>query len=272
MEKVILIDGDILAFEGSFSAQETIQWKEDLWTIHGDTAKAKCHILDRVSCIQDELGATQTIMAFSHPLNFRKKLNPTYKSNRAKSFRPIMLNPLRDWMKEEWESYCWEWLEADDVLGILATERPNRKDKRIIVSIDKDFNGVPCDWYNYKKKEMNTPDLEAADRFHLIQAIAGDAVDGYKGIPKFGPKTAEKHLDANGYTWSTVSKLYESKGLSETEALMNAWMARLLRKGEYNLKQKQIEYLWMPDSYTPADKRKYSSLIHQVTGKQEHGF
>lgn len=272
MKTTLLIDGDVLAFDGAFAGQEAIQWQEDLWTLHGDSAKGKTHISNRISEIQETLNADSTIIAFTHKQNFRKVLNPDYKSNRKGKFRPLLIQPLKEWMAETWESYCWDWLEADDVLSILATERPNRKDKRIIVSIDKDFNGVPCDWYNYRKKELNKDEELDADRFHLIQTIAGDAVDGYNGIPRFGPKTAEKHLDKFGYSWETVVRLYESKGLSEDVALMNAWMARLLRKDEYNLKQKCIESLWLPDTFSVSDKRKYSSIIDSVTGKINNEF
>ena len=43
---------------------------------------------------------------------------------------------------------------------------------------------------------------------------------------------AKKWLDDNGYTWESVVALYEKNGQTEQEALMNAWMARLLRKQE----------------------------------------
>ena len=56
------------------------------------------------------------------------------------------------------------------------------------------------------------------------------------------------------------------KGLTEEEALMNAWMARLLRKDEYNIKRKELTYLWMPAHYPPAEKRKYSQVVRSVTG------
>jgi len=151
-------------------------------------------------------------------------------------------------------------------LSILATERPNRTDRRIIVSIDKDFKGVPGMYYDFNKDEMHEPSVDDADRFHLEQVVSGDSTDGYYGVPGIGTVRAKRWLEQNGYTWASVMKLYEEKGLDEQEALMNAWMARLLRKDEYNIKRKELTYLWMPAHYPPAEKRKYSKVVRSVTG------
>ena len=118
MNTTLLIDGDVLAFDGSFAGQEIIQWDEELWTTHGDSAKGKTHISNRISKIQEVIEPDETIVAFTHPTNFRKVINPDYKANRKGQFRPLLLNPLKDWMKETWKSECWELLEADDVLSI----------------------------------------------------------------------------------------------------------------------------------------------------------
>lgn len=265
-QTVILIDGDVLAYEAGFTSQYPVEWEEDLWTLHGDMGRAKDYVHERINELEEHLGATSTIIAFSDSANFRRKLNPLYKSNRRASFKPILIKPIREWMKETFECECWPNLEADDVLSILATERPNRLDTRIIVSIDKDFHGVPGRWYNFRKQEHHHPSEEMADRFHLIQTISGDHTDGYSGVPKYGVKTATKYLDKEGYTWEAIMKLYDKADLPESEAVMNAWMARLLRKNEYNLKNKEINYLWLPKTFQTVDKRRYSTQVHSVTG------
>jgi len=75
-----------------------------------------------------------------------------------------------------------------------------------------------------------------ANAYHLMQAIAGDSVDGFKGVPGIGTVRAKRMLDTEGATWTTVMKAYEKAGLTEEDALMNAWMAYLIRKGQYNTK------------------------------------
>ena len=267
MDTVILIDGAILAYEGAFVAQKNVQWEEDLWTVHADIAVARAHIQERIDSFAERLETDKVIVALSDRTNFRRKLNPWYKANRRTTFKPIGLKPITAWIKEKYDTAVWPNLEADDVLSVLATERPNRKDHRIIVSIDKDFPGVPGHWYDFTKDEYHRPSVGKADRYHLTQTISGDHTDGYKGVTGVGVVRARAFLDKKGYTWKSVVEAYENVGLPESEALMNAWMARLIRKGEYNLKRKQLTYLWMPTEYTASDKRRYSKLIHEVTGE-----
>jgi len=179
---------------------------------------------------------------------------------------PIILKPMKEWMINELDAQLWANVEADDVLSILATERPNRQDKRIIVSIDKDFKSVPGIFYDYNREEYHEPTEEEADNFHLLQALMGDSTDGFSGAKGVGAVTAKKWLDEHGYTWESVVALYAKKGQDEQEALMNAWMARLLRKQEYNKKQKQITKLWTPKNYQTLERKNIMPLVRSVTG------
>jgi len=262
----ILIDADVLAFESSIIAQENIQWEEELWTVHADMAVAKQRVLGRIEQFKDLLKADEVVLALSDRANFRRKLFPDYKSNRRKSVLPIILKPMKQWMIEELDAQLWANVEADDVLSILATERPNRLDKRIIVSIDKDFKGVPGIFYDYNKEEYHEPTEEEADNFHLLQALMGDSTDGFSGAKGVGAVTAKKWLDEHGYTWESVVAMYEKKGQDEQDALMNAWMARLLRKQEYNKKQKHITKLWTPKNYQTLERKNIMPLVRSVTG------
>jgi len=267
MNTILLIDADVLAYQAAFMAQAPIQWNEDLWTVHSDLAVAKTWIVERIETFKKKLDGDEVILAISDKNNFRRKLNPTYKANRRSKMAPIGLDPIRAWMKLKYGTVTYPNLEADDVLAILATERPNRIDRRVIVSIDKDFKSVPCEFYDFNRDEMHDVSEEDAAHYHLMQTIAGDPVDGYKGVPGIGVVKANRLLEVNGANWDTVLKAYSDAGLTEDEALMNAWMAYLIRKDEYNHKHKQLKYLWMPDSFTPQQKRKYSQKIHEVTGE-----
>lgn len=264
---IMLIDADVLAYQSAFTAQANIQWDEDLWTVHTDLAIAKTWIVDRLDTFKKHLKADDFILAISDKNNFRRKLFPDYKANRRSKFAPIGLDPIREWMAEEYGTVIYPNLEADDVIAILATERPNRLDKRVIVSIDKDFKGVPCTFYDFNRGEMHEITEEEADAYHLMQTIAGDAVDGFKGVTGIGPVKAKKLLDTHGATWDTVLKAYSDAGMTEEEALTNAWMAYLIRKDEYNHKHRKLKYLWTPKGFTTAQKRKYSHIIHKVTGE-----
>ena len=113
-----------------------------------------------------------------------------------------------------------------------------------------------------------------ADRFHLIQTLAGDRVDGYAGCPGLGMERAATIIDnpvrllpkegvkTRGVNkgesvtrwmaeptrdyWACIVSHYRKAGLGEAEALVTARLARILRHGEYDPATKEVT-LWTPD-------------------------
>ena len=238
----LLIDADVLAFEAAVVAEESIEWKDEMWTVHADMALAKARVVNRVEEFKDLMKTDNVTMCLTDRANFRRILNPDYKANRSKSRLPIILRQVKQWIIEEYDGQMWPNLEADDVISILATDK-EMDEETIIVSIDKDFKTVPGIFYDYNKGEYHQPSEEEADNYHLVQAIAGDHTDGYSGVPGIGVTRAERLLEKDGYTWETVTACYEKAGLTEQDALMNAWMARLLRAENYSFRTNTIKKL-----------------------------
>ena len=265
MNKTLLIDADVLAFEASVIAEESIEWKEEMWTVHADMALAKARIVNRVEEFKEKLQADDIVMALTDRANYRRILNPDYKSNRSKSRLPIILKQVKKWIIEEMDGQLWPNLEADDIISILATDK-KMDEETIIVSIDKDFKSVPGIYYDFNKDETHHVSQEDADRYHLIQTLTGDATDGYSGVPKVGAVTAKRLLDKEGYDWDVVKKCYEDVGLTENDALMNAWMARLLQADNYCFRTNTIKKLWTPRNYQTKDILKISPQVLDVTG------
>jgi len=265
MNKTLLIDADVLAFEASVIAEESIEWKEEMWTVHADMALAKARIVNRVEEFKNKLQADDIVMALTDRANYRRILNPDYKSNRSKSRLPIILKQVKKWIIEEMDGQLWPNLEADDVISILATDK-KMDEETIIVSIDKDFKSVPGIYYDFNKDETHHVSQEDADRYHLIQTLTGDATDGYSGVPKVGAVTAKRLLEKEGYDWDVVKKCYEDVGMTENDALMNAWMARLLQADNYCFRTNTIKKLWTPRNYQTKDILKISPQVLDVTG------
>jgi DNA polymerase-1 len=146
---------------------------------------------------------------------------------------------------ETYPSFCKETLEADDCMGILATKFPG---KTIIVTMDKDLLTVPGKMYKLNQdgtgEWYDTDEKEANYRF-LLQAMTGDATDGYAGIPGVGPKKAEEILKKHGAVWKTVEDAYIKAGLTKEDALLNARMARILRQEDWDFDNEQVK-LWNP--------------------------
>ena len=264
----LLIDADVLAFEASVVAEESIHWKDELWTVHADMALAKARVVNRIVEFQEKLKTENVVLCLSDRANFRRKLNPDYKANRAKSRLPIILRQVKQWIIDELGGVLWANLEADDVISILATDKA-MDEETIVVSIDKDFKSVPGIFFDYNKGEYHQPSEEEADNYHLIQTIAGDHTDGYSGVPGVGVVKAERILEKDGYTWETVVTCYEKAGLTERDALMNAWMARLLRSDNYCFRTNTIKKLWTPKNYQTKDILEISQQGLSVTGMMD---
>ena len=261
----LLIDADVLAFEAAVVAEESIEWKDEMWTVHADMALAKARVINRVEEFKDRMKTDSVTMCLTDRANFRRILNPDYKANRSKSRLPIILRQVKQWIIEELDGQMWANLEADDVISILATDK-EMDEETIIISIDKDFKSVPGIFYDYNKGEYHHPTEEEADNYHLVQTIAGDHTDGYSGVPGIGVTRAERLLEKDGYSWETVVKSYEKAGLTENEALTNAWMARLLRADNYSFRTNTIKKLWTPRNYQTKDILKISPQGLNVTG------
>lgn len=248
MELTLLFDADMLLFESCSSVEEPIDWGDDLWTLHADAGLAKMKVDSKVQNIVEKVlqlmkytGQYKIVMCLSDKENFRKKLFTTYKANRVGKRKPVCYYGVKKWLEESYETCCYPTLEADDVVGILSTTLENT----VSVSGDKDFKTIPGWFYDYQKNELHHCTLAAADRWHLYQTLVGDTADNYPGCPGYGKVTATKLLDKNP-TWEGVVEAFESKGLTEEDALLQARIAHILRKGDYDLKTQNVT-LWSPE-------------------------
>ena len=245
-KRVLVIDGDILAYQIATNNERPINWGDGLWTLHAD--ENSC--IQQLDAVIDDLGsnlsADDYVVALTDKNNFRKDVLPTYKSNRKEKRKPIVLGAMREHIMKKHNGVVWANLEADDVMGIMATE-PALNEERILVSIDKDMKTIPCNLSQDGSNFEQIPEKLANYNF-MIQAIMGDKTDGYDGIEGVGIKTAEKLLLK--YTnctlkdlWEVVKGIYKEKGYTEKEALQQARVAHILRHGEYNKKTGKVK-LW----------------------------
>jgi DNA polymerase I len=241
MKTRIVIDGDILCYTAAASVEKPIDWGNDFWTLHSDLSEAKSRVdIDIVEFVERLNGSSYTV-CFSDHANFRKRVYPDYKANRKDQRKPVCFAALRAYIQECWPCVTWKNLEADDVMGILATDR--RQDV-VIVSADKDMRTIPGKWFNPNNPDAGVLEVSEseANRTHLIQTLTGDRVDGYPGCPGIGPARAEKIVDGG---WPAVVEAYVKAGLNEEVALTQARMAYILRKGDYVKKTGKVR-LWNP--------------------------
>lgn len=257
MMRVLLLDGDVLAYSVASALEVATDWGDGVHTLHADEGEG-IETLDRkIANLRQGLEADAIIIALTcdETVNFRKVLYPEYKANRKTKRKPLILKALREHLITKHAAKTKPTLEADDILGILSTKvGPIAKGfpacvEKIICSIDKDFKSIPGKYYNLTSEELLTIDEEAADYAFMMQTLTGDAADNYKGLPGCGPKKAEKILlaehDAMGDWWPRVVAAYSKVGLSEEVALTQARLARILRASDYDFTNKR-PILWEP--------------------------
>ena len=173
--KVLLIDGDILLYQIALNNEVDTHWGDGLWTLHCDENKCKAD----VDAVIDDLGssweADEYVVALNDSSNFRKDVLPSYKDNRRNKRKPMVLKALRNYVMDTHNGVQWKNLEADDVMGIMATEPTN--EERIVVSIDKDLRTIPCNLSANGLTVEQIPEKLANYQF-MIQTLTGDKVDG----------------------------------------------------------------------------------------------
>ena len=246
MSSKLIFDADMLLYVACNRNEQVIEWEDGLYTLHcyfDDVKNAfDEHVQELVDIVLDHYnihGEYEIIMCLSHPVNFRKQLvSEDYKANRKTLRRPLCYKPMREWIAKEYNTLMYEGLEADDVVGLTVGKND------IAISGDKDFRCIPCRQYDFMRNEFYEVTLEEANYFHLYQTLIGDSTDGYKGCPHIGDVRARRILDESP-TWETVVDTYERNGSTEEEALKNARLAFILRKGYYNKKTKEVR-LWTP--------------------------
>jgi 5'-3' exonuclease len=239
----LLIDADYIVYKCCAATETEIDFGEDLIVVTSRFSEAYEYVERELYNIASDLGCfDDSILFFSDSVNFRKSIDPAYKGHRNRK-KPCGYKRVINKLKEEYHVVIMPTLEADDALGIYATNLPGQ---HIICSPDKDMRQIPGQLFDLTQGVVEiTPEM--GDRWHLIQAMAGDQTDGYAGIPGIGIKRAEALLEANGATWQTVVDAFAAKDLDESVALMNARLAKILQCDDYDFTNQEPR-LWNPSS------------------------
>ena len=224
----LLIDGDILAFVSAAAAQGVFRdvggWHMPIANeTHGEAI-----LENMLHSLKVGLNAsTYDIYLSDTESNWRHLVDDTYKRNRTGE-RPLLLTFLKDYLRAKHRATHWAGLEADDILGILATD-PAEHRRTVVVGRDKDFKSIPGLHHSWKQ------DVDAAghmlirevtrweaDRFHLIQSLSGDRVDGFAGCPGIGMDRAANIIDSP--TNLVPTQGVKTRGVNKGESVTR-WMA-----------------------------------------------
>ena len=237
----LLIDADFIVYKSCAAAETEIDWGDDVILVTSKFSDALTATNREISKLKGRFlwDVPDVILFFSDSTNFRKKILPDYKGHRNRK-KPCGYKRVINALKNQYEVIIMPTLEADDAMGIYATQHSDC----CICSPDKDMRQIPGRLYNMEESTLIT-DSDGA-KWHLIQSMSGDQTDGYAGIPGVGVKRAQTIFDNKGYSWKTVVESFEEKGMTEDDALVNARLARILTAEDYDFENKQ------PIPWTPS--------------------
>lgn len=255
-QHIALIDGDLIAYQVAASVQQTVNF-DGQEAVIGDEDHARELVINRVLRLLRDVEAQDAIICLSDidDNNFRKDLYAKYKANRAGKPKPVDLLACKAALMDKFPHKWYPYLEGDDVVAMMATRPVSQPKYRTIISEDKDFQCIPGKHYNPNTRKFFEVTKGSAAWYHLCQTLVGDASDGYPGCPNIGEvKARQLRLEVVGDPWKSVVKQYEKAadrhtkaplGLTESDALIQAQLAYLLRWEDYNAETGEIR-LWNP--------------------------
>lgn len=201
----------LLLVDGSSYLYRAYHALPDLRNPAGEPTGALYGVLNMLRRLESDHKADYKAVVFdAKGKTFRDDWYPEYKAH-----RPAMPDDLRAQIEPihaaiaaaGWPVLCVDGVEADDVIGTLATKAAADGIDTLISTGDKDLTqlvGPHVRWYNTMSEEM----LDAAGveaKFGVppslivdYLALVGDTVDGVPGVAKCGPKTAVKWLTQYG--------------------------------------------------------------------------
>jgi DNA polymerase-1 len=169
---------------------------------------------DHIACVFDAKGKT-----------FRDEMYPEYKAHRSPMPEDLVkqIEPIHLMVKAlGWPVLMVSGVEADDVIGTLACQATQAGWETIISTGDKDLAQL----VNSSVTLINTMTNEKLDIDGVIEkfgvppelivdylSIIGDAVDNVPGVPKAGPKTANKWLAEFGNLDNLIANADQVKGV-----------------------------------------------------------
>ena len=231
----LLVDADFFFYRAASAAEDEHDYNEEMTVIVGDFRKGKRIVENELDKLRTRFDTEDLLLFFTDRKNFRKEIDPTYKGNRTKR-KPCGYLKLKNWGLETYPSIVKPNLEADDCLGIIATN--GSVENFVLVSPDKDMAQIPCRIYDLKNEYTQTPEL--AERLLYMQCLTGDSTDGYKGCVGYGPKRAGDLLDkCKGNYWEACVEAYKEAGMTEEDALRNLRLARILQADDWDVENQK---------------------------------
>ena len=219
MPLLLLVDGSSYLYR-AFHAMPDLRNKD------GEPTGAIYGVLNMLRRLESDYKADYKAVVFdAKGKTFRDDWFPEYKAHRPSMPEDLILQiePIHAAIKAAgWPVLMVDGVEADDVIGTLATHATVDGINTLISTGDKDLTQLVnplVRWYNTMSNELlDEAGVEA--KFGVppnmivdYLALVGDTVDGVPGVAKCGPKTALKWLAQYGSLDEVIAHASEISGV-----------------------------------------------------------
>jgi DNA polymerase-1 len=221
----------LLLVDGSSYLYRAFHAMPDLRAVPGDPSSAATGairgMINMMQSLRKEVPAAFGACVFdAKGPTFRDALYPDYKAQRSPMPDDLrsQIEPIHDVVRLlGWPVLDVPGVEADDVIGTLATLAARQGYEVIISSGDKDLSQLVSeqitiiDTMNGKRRDVAGVTAEFGVPPSLMidfQTLVGDAVDNVPGVEKVGPKTAAKWLQEHGSLDAVVARAADIKGVA----------------------------------------------------------
>jgi len=201
----------LLLVDGSSYLYRAFHALPDLRNKDGEPTGALYGVLNMLRRLESDYKADYKAVVFdAKGKTFRDDWYPEYKAHRPPMPEDLVrqIEPIHAAIKAAgWPLLMVDGVEADDVIGTLATQASADGTETLISTGDKDLTqlvGPQVRWYNTMSNELLDEAGVVAkfgvapERIVDYLALVGDKVDGVPGVPKCGEKTAAKWLEQYG--------------------------------------------------------------------------
>ena len=216
----------LLLVDGSSYLYRAFHALPDMRNKAGEPTGAMYGVLNMLRRLESDYKADYKAIVFdAKGKTFRDDWFPAYKAHRPSMPEDLVkqIEPIHAAIKAAgWPVLMVEGVEADDVIGTLATQAARDGINTLISTGDKDLTQLVSPlvrWYNTMSNELlDEAGVEA--KFGVppnmivdYLALVGDTVDGVPGVAKCGPKTALKWLAQYGSLDEIVAHADEIGGV-----------------------------------------------------------
>lgn len=233
--KLLLIDGNSIAFRGFFALYQSLDRFKNSSGLHTNALYAVHNMLENV--LEREKPSHVLVAFDAGKTTFRHAFAEDYKAGRAKT--PSEFKEQMPYLRDLIEGlgmkhYELDNYEADDIIGTLATHVDPEEFDVVILSGDKDLTQLASENVRVDVTVKGVSEIESYTPEHIMEkyglkpkqiidmkGLAGDQSDNIPGVTKIGEKTAIKLLKEFDSVEGVYENVEEMKKSKMKENLIN---------------------------------------------------